>query len=104
MNNKELVELLNSLKITQTSTWDENIPEELWEKYFTTYIPVAYELDIDRHRWYELSTEVININDGFIGVRSITNMYSEQSSFEDMYHTLEFFEMEKVPSFTYKKK
>lgn len=104
MSNKELVEYLNNLKILQTSSWDENIPEEIWDNYFENSITVASELDIDKHRWYELSTEVIKINDGFIGVRSITNMYSEQSSYIDMYYTLEFFEMEEIPSVTYKKK
>jgi len=32
--NKEIVEHLNNLKIHQTSSWEENIPEEIWKEYF----------------------------------------------------------------------
>lgn len=105
MNNKELVEYLNNLKILQISCWEECIPEDIWNKYFKDKHTIKEEsLNIDKHRWYELSTEVIKINNGFIGVRYISNLYSEQSSYEDMYHTLKFFEMEEVPSVTYKNK
>ena len=104
MNNKELVELLNSLKILQTSDWEESIPEKIWDEYFVDSKTVVSGLDVDKYRWHELSTEVLRINDGFIGVRSITTMYSEQSSYGDIFHHLEFFEMEEIPSFTYKKK
>ena len=102
--NKELVEYLNSLKILQKSIWDEDIPEKIWEEYFEDkYQTVASDLDIDKHRWYELSTEVIEINDSFIGIRSVTQCYSEQSSIEDMFHHLEFFEMMQVLKPSYEK-
>ena len=104
MNNKELVELLNGLKITQISHWVDCIPTEIYKEYFVGTEVVGVNLDIDKHRWYELSTDVVKLNAGFIGIRSITNMYSEQSSYDDMSYTLEFFEMEEIPSFTYKRK
>ena len=101
--NKELVEYLNNLKIAQTSSWDENIPEDVWNEYFKNkYESVEVGLDVDKHRWYELSTEVLSINDGFIGVHSVTDTFSEQSSIEDMYHHLEFFEMEEIKVTSYK--
>ena len=103
MNNKELVEYLNSLEIIQKGSWDEDIPEEIWEKYFENkYETVDSELDIDKHRWYETSTEVIKINDGFIGIRSVTQRYSENSSIEDMYWSLMFFEMKEIKIVSYK--
>jgi hypothetical protein len=103
MNNKELVEYLNSLEIIQKGSWDEDIPEEIWEKYFENkYETVDSELDIDKHRWYETSTEVIKINDGFIGIRSVTQCYSENSSIEDMYWSLMFFEMKEIKIVSYK--
>ena len=102
--NKELVDHLNNLKILQTSSWDENIPEEIWDKYFKNkHEEVKTGLNVDKHRWYEVSTTVIHINDGFIGIHSVTNCFSEQSSIEDMYHHLEFFEMKEVSQPTYVK-
>ena len=102
--NEELVEYLNGLKIHQTSDWYECIPEDIWNEYFEDKFKVVdSELDIDKHRWYELSTEVLAINGGYIGVRSVTQCYSEQSSIDDMYHRLEFFEMEQIQTVTYKK-
>lgn len=103
--NKELVDYLNSLQILQTSSWDECISEDIWDTYFDNKIEtVETDLNIDRHRWYELSTEVISIRDGYIGIRSVTNCYSESSSVGDMYHLLEFFEMEPEITTTYVKK
>jgi hypothetical protein len=58
--NKELVEYLNNLKITQTSSWDENIPDEIWNEYFShNFQMVKSGLYVDKHRWYETSTEVL---------------------------------------------
>ena len=101
--NKELINHLNNLKILQTSSWDENIPEEIWHEYFEcTYNEVAAGLNIDEHRWYELSTTVIRINSGFMGIRSVTKCFSEQSSIDDMCHKLEFYEMEEINVISYK--
>lgn len=101
--NKELVEYLNSLKIIQKSSWDEDIPEDIYTEYFEGSQTVESELDVDKHRWYETSTEVLKMNGGFIGVNSVTDTFSEQSEIGDMFHTIEFFEMEEIPSVTYKK-
>jgi hypothetical protein len=105
MTNAELVKHLNELKIKQTSCWEECIPEEIWDKYFENkYKTVKENLDIDKRRWYESSISVIKINDDFIGIRSITNCYNEQSSFEDFCYILHFCEMEEVMKPTYIKK
>jgi len=105
MNNKELVEYLNSLEITQKHLdWTEDIPKEIWAKHFFdgVFQTIKCGLEIIKHRWYETSIEVISINDGLIGVESVTDLFSEQSSVEDMFFTLNFFEMEEVPSVSYK--
>ena len=100
--NKELVEHLNNLKILQTSSWDENVPEEIWDEYFKdNHEIVKYGLNVKTHRWYELSTTVIKLNGGFIGVISVTHCYNEKSTIEDMYHYLEFLEMKEVNQPTY---
>ena len=102
MNNKELIDYLNSLKIHQTSSWDENIPEEFWDKYFKgSWKQVASKLDVDKHRWYETSITVIKINDGFIGIRSVTDTFSDSMGIRDCDYILKFYEMEEVLKPTY---
>ncbi|HMT02307.1 MAG TPA: hypothetical protein PKD00_03205 [Burkholderiales bacterium] len=101
--NKELVDYLNGLKIKQTSSWDEDIPEDVWNEYFEDKLKVVEsDLYVEKHRWYETSVEIIKINDGFIGIESVTDTFSEQQEIRDCYHTLEFFEMEPVQTITYK--
>lgn len=99
--NKELVDYLNNLNILQTSSWEENIPEEIWNEYFKGK-GVTGGLNINKHRWYETSIDVYKINNGFIGIYSVTQCYSEQSSIEDMYHYLQFYEMEEEKIISYK--
>lgn len=104
MNFDELVEKLNALKIIQTSSdWFEDIPDE-FEKEFEGSETLEYELNVDKRRGHELSTQVIKIKDRYLGVESITNLYSEQSRCEDIYHRLKFFEMVSVETITYVKK
>ena len=99
---KEIIEELNSLKIIQKSMdFTEDLDQDILDKYFTNCVKEL--LDVDKHRWYETSTEVLKMNDGFIGIRSVTNCYSENSSIKDMFWTLNFFEMEEISSITYKK-
>ena len=96
----ELVEELNGMKILQTSEWQEHIPDEIWHDYFKEN-QIKHGLYVDKHRWYETTITVIQVHDGFIGVRSITQLYSESSSIEDCFFTLEFHEMNEVTTKSY---
>ena len=105
-NFDELLKTLNELKITQKSMdWLEDLPNDIWEEYFKTneIKCIKSDLDVDKHRWYETSITVYKYQDRFFGVRSVTNVFSEQSEVEDMFHTLKFFEMKEVITITYKK-
>lgn len=99
----ELLEKLQDLDIVQESSWDECIPDDIWEEYFDKH-KVMDSIDTDEHRWYEVETIVVKVEDRYLGIRAITKMYSESSSYEDMYHTLEFFEMVPIQVTSYKKK
>lgn len=102
---EELLEKLNSLSRVQTSMyWEENVPEDIWNQYFTKHKVLAEGLDIDKHRWYERSIVVIEIPQGIIGINLVTNMYSESSDIDDIMADLYFFEMEAIPTVTYRKK
>lgn len=61
-------------------------------------------LNIDKHRWYEISTIVYKIGDWFLGVRGVSQLYSESSSWSDIGVKTEAFEMEEVYRVTYQKK
>lgn len=101
---KELIDKLNNLKIIQKSIdWIEDIPEDIYKEYFEYGDSITEELDVDKHRHYELSTDVYMIKGKYLGIRRISNLYSEMSSCEDIYHTLEFFEMKQTHTITYEK-
>jgi hypothetical protein len=103
MNFEELLTKLNSLDIIQKSIcWIEDLPEDLYDKEFdSSYTELINEINIDKHRHYELSTDVILIKGRILGIRYVSNLYSEQSSCSDIYHTLEFFEMKEVQTISY---
>lgn len=102
---KELIEKLNALEIDQCSyEWTEDLPDDIYNEYFTDVDAVDSELDIDKHRWYETSVFVYQIGDKFLGVRTVTDVFSEQMGYSDCGHTLNFFEMEEYLTVSYRVK
>ena len=103
----ELLEELNKQKITQTQGgWEDNIPDDIWEEYFTSnnsnnYRTIITKLTPDTHRWYEISTTVIKIFDRYLGITFISNLFSESTMYEYCCINLEFGEMKIVESITY---
>ena len=99
---KEIIEKLNNLKIIQKSMdFCEDLPEDVYETYFQKCVNVG--LNVDKSRWYEASIDVYKIPEGFLGVKSVTDTFSESTEVKDIFHTLEFFEMEEIQIVTYKK-
>lgn len=94
----ELLEQLQGLKIVQTSMdWAENLPEQIWNDHFKgNFKQLKIGLDVDTHRWYETSISVVEIYGKPLGIRHITNLFSESTSCGDCHVTIEFFEMEEV--------
>ncbi len=101
---KELLSELNKERILQKSIdWAECLPDEVWEGYFKgNFKELARNIDLDKRRWHETSISVIEIFEGILGIRHISQLYSEISSCEDIYFHLEFFEMEEAKTITYK--
>jgi hypothetical protein len=101
----ELLEKLKKLNITQErGDWEENIPEEIWNEYFNdNYSCVASGLEIDTHRWYECSTEVIEIFGRYLGIHFLTNSFSESQEIRDCDVIMDFYEMEEINTVSYKK-
>lgn len=101
-----MIEKLNNLQILQTkSDWAECIPDEIWNASFKGKFNLTdSNIDVDTHRWYETSIEVLKFKEGLLGVRCITNMFSESQDYEDCYHHLQFFEMEEFTTISYRAK
>lgn len=65
---------------------------------------VACRLDLDEHRWYSIATDVYKLEDGFVGVRGLYQMFNEMNIPTDFDIVCYAFEMEEVPTVTYKRK
>lgn len=107
MNNDEkfysLLSKLQALEFKQTTGEffeEESLPVELYEELKDAKI-VASDLDVDQHRWYETSVTVYNIYGRFLGIRSVSNLYSESMDYDDVSGSYWFGEMEAVPSVSY---
>lgn len=61
---------------------------------------IAENLNVDKHRWYETSTQVysISVDEGerYLGIHCVSDFFSESSCWEDFYHVYNFFKMKKV--------
>jgi hypothetical protein len=97
-----LVEL-KSLEINQQhSDWAECLPDEIWKSHFSgNFEQLDRGLNVDKRRHYETSVDVIEIYGRILGIRYITNLYSEQSDYGDCCHIIEFFEMKPIQTISY---
>lgn len=100
---EEIIKKLNDLKILQKSIdWREDIGEEELNNILGTKLDIiASGLNIDKHRWYEIATDVISVNGDYIGVDYVADLFSDGMSVDDVFHTLKFFPMKQVKSVTY---
>ena len=103
MNRIELIEAINSSKTLQNDDFNEmEFPQEIQEIIDVCRI-VASDLDVEKHRWYETSITVYELDEEYFGIRYITTIYSENTEFSDIYHTLEAFPMKAISTITYVK-
>ena len=103
MNRLELIEKINSLKIVQTDYPDEfEFPEEI--KPFMDDCDIVREsVNTDKRRWYETDITVYEYEGEYFGIRFLTQLYSEQSSIEDIYHILSAIPMKAIQTVSYVK-
>ena len=65
---------------------------------------VSEDIDVDRHRWYEISTTVYKVEDGYVGIRGISQIYSEYMSDKDCDYLCKAYEYEEVQTISYREK
>lgn len=96
--------MLKELKaLEDVYSWEDDIPEKLYDKYFGKETElVAEALDVEKHRWYEVATDVYRFDDRYLGIREVADVFSEMMEVRDCFYDTEFFEMEAIESITYK--
>ena len=99
MKVKELIDYINSNDFY--ILWD--MEYSLFNNYKDPPQRVAENLEIEEHRWYEVSTSVYKLEDGFVGVRGVSKIYSEDTNAEDCCTKCSASEYIEIPSVTYKK-
>jgi len=99
---QNLLERLQELKLKQSSTWIDDIPDDIQDEYFSDgYETLASDLNPDKRRWYETSTEVISVCGGLLGITQVSRVYSETMGFSDVEHEYKFFPMREVTVVSY---
>ena len=93
---KELVDQINAAGILA--------PHEVEDMDDADGVTEVTTLNRDEHRWYVLGTVVFKTGDEFFGVRGPVSLKSESMGWDDVGAKCEAFEMEQVPSVTYKRK
>jgi len=97
MTVKEIVDQINAAKLcTRPTLEDTNID-------MTDCVHVD-TVDRDEHRWYVNATNVYKMGDEFFGIHGAIQLLSEDMGFNDCAVVCEAFEMESVPSKTYRRK
>lgn len=81
------------------SLWEA---EEAIEYKFGTFTKVADGLDFNEHRWYSISTDVYQCENGYVGVTAPSQLKSEMMTWEDTFSTATASEYEAVQTVTYK--
>ena len=87
MKIEELIEKINSAKITQNDDWEDqcfgdDINEALSKGEYCDTI------EEDEHRWYATGVNVVRFEDGLIGIKTIIRNYQECGDYSDCRHTI----------------
>lgn len=59
-------------------------------------------LNLEQHRWYSTATDVYKCEDGFVGIFGIFQLFSELMCYSDCGIHCDAFEMEQIPTVTYR--
>lgn len=79
MRVKEFIDYVKSNTFCSLCDMEDSIESDLK----ISIKKVAKNLEPIRHRWFELSTTVYKLEDGFVGVRGASTIYSEDLDAED---------------------
>lgn len=102
MKVKELINYINfnefySLSNMENTLYCDFLDEELPQR-------VAENLEKEEYRWFEISTSIYKLEDGFVGINGLSKIYSEGTNVEDYCFKCFASEYQEIPSVTYKRK
>lgn len=97
MSIDEIINQINSKPIIQNTSYEDQ--EEL--EFIMPICQEVAQLDVDKHRHYETSIVVYSYQGEFFGIRVITDMFSDMSSYDDMFWTIKAFRMKEVTIVSY---
>lgn len=98
MKKKEVIDLINN----EDELYHNCDAEDLLNEHGIEQ--VAYNLNVDRHRWYEIITDIYKCEDGYVGITGLGKLYSEMMSPSDCDVHCYAEEYEEVTTITYKPK
>ena len=99
MKVQELIDYVNSKGFYSIYEFEDSLTDRQLELK-----TVSEDIDVDRHRWYEISTTVYKVEDGYVGIRGISQIYSEYMSNKDCNYLCKASEYEEVQTISYRKK
>lgn len=97
MKVQELINLVNDNNDKLFSIYDA-------EDYYVEDRCVAKNLNIDKHRWYTISTSVYKLEDGYVGITGVSSLNSEEMNYADCDVLCQAEEYEEVQITSYKPK
>ena len=99
MKVQELIDYVNSNGFHSIYEFEDSLTKEQFKE-----LKIVERINADRHRWYEVSTTIYKVEDGYIGVRGVTHLYSEGLLYSDCDYLCEASEYEEVQTISYRVK
>ena len=96
MKVKEIINLINSSNIDSLSEAEDLLDD--------TVKLVAGDLEIERYKWFGVSTSVYEVEDGYIGITGVTEVYSTAMDSSDCDYPYVACEYEPYTTISYKPK
>ena len=98
MKVQELIDYVNSNKFHSIYEFEDS----LTDKQFKELKLISKSINVDKHRWYEVSTTIYKVEDGYVGVRGVTHLYSEDMTYSDCAYLCKASEYEEVQTISYR--
>ena len=99
MKVQELIDYVNSNGFHSIYEFEDSLVDRQLELKI-----VSEDIKADRYRWYEVSTTIYKVEDGYVGVRGVTHLYSEGMTYSDCDYLCEASEYEEVQTISYREK
>lgn len=94
MTVKEFIQMVNEGEFWSLGAIDDSDLGEGFER-------IESGNDLDQHRWYSTAEDIYKLEDGYVGVRGLFQIFSEWDYAKDYGVKCRAYEVEPVPSIKY---